>query len=128
MTHLDFTDARPGLWTALKRSLSGRCPHCGEGRLFASYLNQVEHCSVCEEPFGHIRSDDAAPWLTILIVGHIVVPLLLAVEREVQWPEWFSMTFWPAITLLLALLVLPRAKALFVAIIWATEASGSEKD
>src|SRR4051794_21460865 len=32
--------------TALRRGLHKRCPHCGEGRLFAGW-SQLERCSVC---------------------------------------------------------------------------------
>lgn len=120
--------ARPELGTAIRRALLGKCPNCGQAKLFASYLKQVEHCPVCCEPYGHIRSDDAAPWLTILVVGHIVVPLLLAVETRVSWPDWVSMTLWPALALALVAVVLPRAKALFLSVIWATGAPGSKRD
>ena len=120
--------ARPELGTAIRRALLGKCPNCGKAKLFASYLKQVEHCAVCREPYGHIRSDDAAPWLTILVVGHIVVPLLLAVETRVSWPDWVSMMLWPALALALVAVVLPRAKALFLSVIWATGAPGSKRD
>jgi uncharacterized protein (DUF983 family) len=119
---------RPPLGQAMWRGLCGRCPACGEGRLFARYLKPVESCAACGEPLGHVRSDDAAPWLTILVVGHIVVPLMLSVERVSQWPEWVAMIFWPLIALALALVVLPRAKGLLMSIIWATRAPGSETD
>ncbi len=121
-THVE----RPGLGTALRRALRGRCPNCGQGRLMRSYLKQVETCLSCQEAFGHIRSDDAAPWLTIMIVGHIVVPILLLVEQNTAWPTWVAMTLWPTIALALALLVLPRAKTLFLGLIWVTRAPGSE--
>ncbi|MET4805072.1 MULTISPECIES: DUF983 domain-containing protein [Limibacillus] len=90
-------------------------------------MKPVESCSVCHEAFGHIRSDDAAPWLTILIVGHIAGPVILAFESDRTWPDWVSMALWPAFALVLALLVLPRAKALFIGAIWATKAPGSEQ-
>lgn len=119
---------RPPLGRAMLRGLRGRCPACGEGRLFARYLKPVPVCAACSEPLGHVRSDDAAPWLTILVVGHIVVPLMLSVERYSQWPEWVAMIFWPLVALALALLVLPRAKGLLLSIIWATRAPGSEAE
>lgn len=119
---------RPPLGAAMWRGLRGRCPGCGEGRLFARYLRQVESCGVCREPLGHIRSDDAAPWLTILVVGHIAVPVILLVEQHSQWPTWLAMTVWPLFALGLSLAVLPRAKGLLVSIIWATRAPGSERD
>jgi uncharacterized protein (DUF983 family) len=119
---------RPPLWLAIRRGLACRCPNCGGGRLFASYLKQVDTCAACGEPLGHIRSDDAAPWLTILVVGHILVPIVLAVEMSTTWPDWVSMTLWPALGLALAVALLPRAKGLFVGVIWATGAPGSESD
>ena len=125
---MSLLDQRPGLWLSLRRGLFGRCPNCGEGRLLAGYLKQVEACAACGEAFGHIRSDDAAPWLTILVVGHVTVPIALAVETSTDWPDWVSKTLWPGVALLLALLVLPRARSLFIAMIWATRAPGSERD
>ena len=117
---------RPGLAIALCRAVTGRCPRCGRGRLLAGYLRQVERCAVCGEAWGHIRADDAPPWLTILIVGHIILPLALSVERTVDWPDWVSMTLWPALALVLVALILPRAKAVMLALIWFTRAPGSE--
>lgn len=125
--HHDDTLRAP-LGTALLRGLKGRCPACGEGRLFARFLKPVERCAACGEPLGHLRSDDAAPWLTILVVGHIVVPLMLAVERVTVWPEWVAMAVWPAVALALCVAVLPRAKGLLMGVIWATKAPGSERD
>lgn len=118
---------RPSFLTAAGRALAGRCPNCGQSPLFASYLKQVEHCAVCGEAWGHIRADDAPPWLTILIVGHILVPPAIAVEAWELWPGWVSMTLWPALALALSLLILPRAKGLFIAAIWKTRAPGSEQ-
>ena len=124
----ELQNDRPSLGLAVRRALFGRCPKCGQGKLFASYLKQVEHCDVCREKFGHIRSDDAAPWLTILIVGHLVVPTALGVESRTTLPSWLSMTLWPVLAVCLALVVLPRAKALFLSVIWLTRSPGSEED
>ena len=115
-----------GLGTILRRGLLGRCPNCGQGKLFALYLKQVSECAACGESYGKIRSDDAAPWMTILVVGHIIVPTMFSFERDTAWPEWVSMTVWPALAVLLALLILPRAKGVCLSIIWKTGAPGSE--
>ena len=90
----------------------------------ASYLKQVDACSSCCESFGRIRADDAPPWLTILVVGHIVVPLALVFERDPYWPGWVAAILWPALAAVLSIAILPRAKALFIGIIWATRAPG----
>ncbi len=110
----------------LTRAFFRRCPNCGDGRLFRGYLKPVERCAACGEPYGHIRADDGPAWLTILVVGHILAPLLLTIEKEAPWPEWVSMIGWPALALVLMALILPRAKGVFIAIIWRTRAPGSE--
>jgi uncharacterized protein (DUF983 family) len=117
----------PDPWLALCRGFIGRCPRCGKGALFARYLKQVQHCGVCGEEFGHIRADDGPAWMTILIVGHILAPILLNVIPNSTWPDWVSMIVWPGLTLLLALCILPRAKGVFIAMIWHMGCIGSEK-
>ncbi len=114
--------------TALARALRLNCPNCGKARLLRGYLKQVDACPSCGERFGHIRSDDAAPWLTILIVGHVLVPLMVAIESADIWPQAVSIVFWPATGILMAGLVLPRAKALFISLIWFEKSPGSERD
>ncbi|MSP04510.1 MAG: DUF983 domain-containing protein [Acetobacteraceae bacterium] len=70
----------PGL--ALKRKLLRQCPSCGQTKLFQGYLRVVCECAGCGAPRGSKRADDAPPYFTIFIIGHIVVPLLLMVEQH----------------------------------------------
>ena len=65
--------ARPGLVTALWRGLIGRCPCCGQGRLFHGWLRQVPHCARCQAPLGGARADDAPPYVVIFIVAHAII-------------------------------------------------------
>ncbi|MEY4964763.1 MAG: hypothetical protein RL274_346 [Pseudomonadota bacterium] len=111
------------LKTAGLRALQGRCPCCGEGKLFRAYLKQVENCSACGESFGQIRADDAAPWLTIIIVGHVFLPFAFMVNVDFL-PTWAAMGMWSALFAVISLAVLPRAKALFIVILWRTRAPG----
>jgi uncharacterized protein (DUF983 family) len=113
---------------AARRGILGRCPCCGEGKLFRAYLKQVDNCSVCGEAFGHIRADDAAPWLTIILVGHIFVPLMLVFVAFSTMPSWESAVLWSIIFVGLSLAILPRAKGLFIAILKLTGAGeGKQK-
>lgn len=123
-----MTNDRPlSFWSLALRGALGRCPRCGDGRLFASYVKQVEHCAVCGEALGHIRADDGPAWLTILLVGHILAPFILAFGQHSDWPDQVAMIVWPAIALLLALLILPRAKGIFIAAIWRSGCVGAQK-
>ena len=81
------------LKTAIRRAVLHRCPACGIGKLFRSYLSQVENCAGCGERFGHIRADDAAPWGTIILVGHVFLPLAFLVNVDFL-STWAAMMLW----------------------------------
>src|SRR5947207_15805788 len=70
------------VWTALKRGLRGRCPRCGEGKLFRAFLKVDDHCSVCAQDFTPHRADDLPAYLVIVIVAHIVVPTSVGIETD----------------------------------------------
>jgi uncharacterized protein (DUF983 family) len=116
--------ARPvSMRQAAERALRGRCPRCGLGKLFRSYLKQVDQCSACSESFGAIRADDAAPWLTIIVVGHIFLPLAFLIDLGFL-PAWAAALTMAGFFAVLSLAILPKAKALFIAILWHTRAPG----
>src|ERR1700730_14151147 len=116
------TDVPLGL--AMQRAFLGRCPSCGKTPLFKSYLKQVQSCSNCGAEFGRIRADDAAPWLTIIVVGHVFLPLIFFVNLEAFMPFWLGVWAWAALFCGVALTLLPRAKGLFIAMLWVTRAPG----
>ena len=70
------------LGLAMKRGFLGHCPNCGKTPLFKSYLKQVAACANCGAEFSRIRADDAAPWLTIIVVGHLFLPLIFFVNSR----------------------------------------------
>lgn len=111
---------------SLHRGLRRRCPNCGQGPLFTGYLRVAAACSRCEEPCGRIRADDVPPYITILVVGHIVVPLLLIVYQNYRMDLWLSMAIWPLLTLVLALVLLPIVKGGTVGVMWALQLRGDE--
>lgn len=122
-----MTNNKEPLGDIIARGVFGRCPRCGRGKLFRSYLKPVERCAACGEPLGHIRADDGPAWLTILLTGHILAPFILAIAPNADWPDWVSMTVWPGAALALALALLPRSKGIFIGLIWRTGSMGAEK-
>ena len=110
---------------AARRGFLGRCPRCGEGKLFRAYLKVAPHCPVCGEALYHQRADDAPPYITMLIVGHIVVGgVLLAEELWPQSPMWLGAFVWLWVTLGLSLAILPRVKGALVGYQWALRMHG----
>ena len=112
--------------TSISRGFKNRCPNCGQGALLAGYLLPHETCPSCGEPNGEIKAQDAPPYLTILIVGHIVVPLLLILEKVASPPMWVQLTVWLPVTLLLTLGLLPRIKGALMGFMWALGLKGTE--
>jgi uncharacterized protein (DUF983 family) len=109
---------------ALARGFRGRCPACGEGRIFGSFLKVKPGCDACGTEFSGHRADDLPPYITIMIVGHIVVPLNLVFERSAEWPLWWHMTLWPSLTILLTLALLQPVKGATIGYQWALRLHG----
>lgn len=110
--------------SAIGNGLRGRCPHCGQGRLFRGFLKPVEACAACGEPMHHQRADDLPPYLVITIVGHIVVGGILMAEKYADWSMGLHMAVWPALTVILSLLLMQPAKGAVVGLQWAMRMHG----
>lgn len=104
---------------ALLKGLLGNCPVCGEGRLFSSYAKLRPACDHCAVPLAPHRADDAPAYFTIFITGHIIVPLVLVVERIYAPATWVHMAIWMPLTLGLTLMILPRVKGALIGLQWA---------
>jgi uncharacterized protein (DUF983 family) len=113
------------LGLAMRRGLAGLCPNCGKGPLFRAYLKVSAACPVCGEDLSHQRADDAPAYITMLIVGHLVVAGVLAGEEF--WPRaplWLALLIWLWVTVGLSLIILPRVKGALVGYQWALRMHG----
>jgi len=119
-------DAPRDLGTALKRGLRLCCPNCGNKTLFTSYLKVTPECPVCGEKLGRYRTDDFAPYLTIVIVGHAVVGAILAVEQAWAPPVWVQMAVALPVAAATAMLALPFIKGAVLALQWATRSADGD--
>ncbi len=100
----------PPLLTAIARGVRCRCPACGRTRLFSGYLRVVPECAVCHAPLGQARADDAPPYFTIFVVGHVVVLGMLTLEQAYSPPLWVHAAIWLPLTLILSLVLLRPIK------------------
>lgn len=107
------------LWQALGRGWRKKCPHCGSGPLLKTYLKLHDTCPVCREDLTPARADDGPAYLTILIVGHLMAPLLL-LAFETWRPDPLTLfTVFAVGCVALSLYLLPRLKGVVVAFQWA---------
>jgi uncharacterized protein (DUF983 family) len=109
---------------AIARGFMGKCPHCGEGRLFGKFLKVADSCDVCGEEFHHHRADDLPAYLVIFIVGHIVVGGFMAIERAFTLTTWEHLAIWVPITLVMTIGLLQPVKGAVVGLQWALRMHG----
>jgi uncharacterized protein (DUF983 family) len=110
--------------SAMWRGFNCRCPNCGDGQLFQSYLKVNQACSICSAELHHQRADDAPPYFTMTIVAHIVIPGLLIAERIWQPELWIHAAIWFPLTLFLTWWLMPRIKGAIIGLQWALKMHG----
>lgn len=116
-------DTRTALWRGWNR----RCPNCGEGKMFQGYLKVRDHCPTCGTELHHHRADDGPAYLTILIVGHLLAPVLMFVYFAWR-PDPLLLSVVLSIgCVALSLYLLPRLKGALVALQWAKRMHGFSK-
>lgn len=119
--------ARP-VRRSMMRGFLMRCPSCGKGRLFASYVKTVDRCAVCDEPIFHHRADDLPAYLVVFIVGHIIVGVYMGSEALVAWSMVTHMIVWSILTLLAVVALLPPVKGAVVGLQWSLHMHGFGED
>jgi uncharacterized protein (DUF983 family) len=124
-----FAMTRPevSLTQAMFRGFAMKCPNCGKGRLFGRFLKVADHCSVCGEDYTHQRADDFPAYLVIIVVGHLIVPAILAVEVAYAPPYWLHFLIWLPLTLFSSLALLQPTKGSIVGLQWQTGMHGFEQ-
>lgn len=122
-TSPNFDIARP-TGQAMLRGTLGRCPACGKGRLFGSFLKVCDHCPACDEALHHQRADDGPAYITLLVVSHLMGPLLLT--SYLLWrPSPLAMILGLGTgAVVLSLWLLPRIKGAIVGLQWAQRMHG----
>ncbi len=110
--------ARNPILLGLRRGLQRRCPNCDQGRLFRGYLKVEEICTVCGHDNGQYRADDAGPYFTVLLVGHLVIGPMLFLPFIWRAPiAWVLLSTLPTIAAL-TLTLLPLVKGAVIGAQW----------
>lgn len=109
---------------SILRGWRRRCPNCGAGPLLRGYLTLRASCPVCGEDLHHARADDGPAYLTILIVGHLMAPLILWAFVEFRPDPLTLASIFSVGTVGLSLFLLPRLKGAMVGLQWAKRMHG----
>ncbi|MBW9113055.1 DUF983 domain-containing protein [Rhizobium cauense] len=112
------------LGRSIKRGMLNTCPACGSGKLFKSFLKPVDNCAACGEAMHHHRSDDLPPYLTIVVIGHLIIGGYMATDLVWPMPLWLTFAIWTPITLLATLLIIQPIKGGVIGLQWALKMHG----
>jgi uncharacterized protein (DUF983 family) len=110
--------ARP-LLAAMWNGFRGKCPHCGDGKLFSSFVKTVERCQHCGEEMHHHRADDLPAYLVVVIVGHVMVGAVMGFMEVTSLSTWQILALWGPLTVLMAVGLLRPVKGAVVGLQWA---------
>lgn len=110
--------------SAMRRGAAKRCPACGTGKLFRAYTTICEDCNVCGLHLAGHQADDAPPYVTIMIVGHIMIPLALAVKQLFDPPLTLQFAIWAPLIIAATVWLLPISKGAMVGLQWANRMHG----
>lgn len=108
--------------------LKGRCPRCGEGRLFSGYLTLRPGCANCGLDYGFADAGDGPAVFVILIIGFIVVGLALWVEVSFGPPLWLHFIIWIPLAVVGSLVPLRLFKGVLITLQYANKAAEGRLD
>ncbi|MPT49141.1 MAG: DUF983 domain-containing protein [Sphingobium sp.] len=109
---------------ALMLGLCGKCPACGEGRIFARFLKSADHCQNCGQKFTGHQADDLPAYIVILLVGHILVALMIEINHIFNVPLHWQIIIWPLAATVIAVALIQPVKGAVIALQWARRMHG----
>ncbi|WP_448951283.1 DUF983 domain-containing protein [Labrys neptuniae] len=101
----------------------GRCPRCGQGRLFEGLISLKPKCSACGLDYSFADSGDGPAVLVILVAGFILLGAALYVEFTFSPPVWVHIVLWLPLSLAVCLGLLRVMKGILVALQYTNKAA-----
>lgn len=105
-------------WAAILRGVRGRCPRCGEARLFMRFLKPIPHCPHCGQDWRHQQADDFPAYVSIFVTGHLMAPLIIALTRDADLSVPVLMALLLPLALILMIGLLQPAKGVIITLQW----------
>lgn len=109
------------LFRSIGRGLAHKCPACGQGPLYGRYLKVREVCQACGHPLRRYPADDGPAYLTILLIGHLIVAPLLFFPIVWEAPARYSAPILLSALTVVTLTLLPRIKGGWIGLMYALQ-------
>ena len=103
---------RAAVWAGVR----GRCPNCGQGRLFAGWLKVRAECEACGFELKGIETGDGAATFIMQITGATVGMAAVAFNLAVQPPLWLNLVIWLPLVVLVSGGLMRPGKGLMTAL------------
>ncbi|MEH6756830.1 MAG: DUF983 domain-containing protein [Parasphingorhabdus sp.] len=105
-------------WQAVWRGMCNRCPSCGETKFFPKLLKPIERCQHCHQDWTLQQADDFPAYLAIILTGHIMAPIMIAIISNTNLPLWGNMVIILSMAMFLIGVLLQPAKGAVIAVQW----------
>ena len=102
--------------------VNGRCPRCGEGKLFSGYLKVKPSCAACGLDFTFADSADGPAVFIMLIAGFAILGGALWLDITYEPPIWVHLIIWLPLAVILCLALLRPMKGIAIALQYAHKA------
>ena len=119
----DFPPVAP-----VSSGLAGRCPRCGEGKLFSGVLTVAPRCGVCRLDYSFADAGDGPAVFVILILGFLLVGLALWLDTTLDPPLWVHFILWLPLAVVLSVVALRLMKGVLVNMQYANKAAEGRLD
>ena len=113
--------------SAVRAGLKGRCPRCGQGRLFAGFLKVRPGCDTCGLDFSTIQTGDGPASFIMQIAGFAVGFSALVVEIKYHPPMWLHLVVWIPLVVALSLALMRPGRGLMIGLQYRNQTDGSSR-
>jgi uncharacterized protein (DUF983 family) len=106
------------IWVALLRGARNHCPRCGEAKLFRRFLKPISLCPNCGQDWTHQRADDFPAYVSILVTGHLMAPIIIALVRNFDLSVGALVAIILPLAMVMMISLLQPAKGAIIALQW----------
>lgn len=112
---------------SILRGLAHKCPACGEGQLFGRYLKVEPDCARCNHELALYPADDGPAYMTIVLIGHLIIAPLLIFPIIWQSDPRYSLPIILGVLSVITLLALPRIKGGWIGLMYALQVTSRDE-
>ena len=102
--------------------LAGRCPRCGQGKMFKGFLTIAPRCDVCGLDYAFADAGDGPAIFVMLIAGFVVLGAALIVDVKYEPPIWVHLLISLPLAVIVCLGILRPLKGVLVALQYSNKA------